>query len=78
MPDRDILDICFLMIIRITDPLAREYIESRKKAWAQHPKIETLRELERKHFVYVATPKPNLETESLVHLSLWASTPLIQ
>ena len=30
MPDRDILDICFLMIIRITDPLAREYIQSRR------------------------------------------------
>jgi hypothetical protein len=78
VPDRDILDVCFLMIIRITDPFARGYIESRKKVWAQHPEIETLRELERKHFVYVGTPKPNLETESLVHLSLWASSPLIQ
>jgi hypothetical protein len=64
VPDRDILDICFLMIIRIIDPLAREYIDSRKRAWAQHPEIETLRELERKHFGYVDTPKPSLETES--------------
>ena len=64
VPDRDILDMCFLMIIRIIEPLAREYIESRKRAWAQHPEIKTLRELEREHFVYVDTPKPNLETES--------------
>jgi hypothetical protein len=35
--DRDILDICFLMIIRIVEPLAREYIDSRKRAWARHP-----------------------------------------
>jgi hypothetical protein len=62
--DRDILDICFLMIIRIIEPLAREYIDSRKRAWAQHPEIKTLLELERKHFGYVDTPKPTLETES--------------
>ena len=62
--DRDILDMCFLMIIRIIEPLAREYIDSRKRAWAQHPEIKTLPELERKHFGYVDTPKPSLETES--------------
>jgi len=62
--DRDILDMCFVMIIRIIEPLAREYIDSRKRAWAQHPEIETLPELERKHFGYVDTPKPSLETES--------------
>ena len=65
------------MIIRVIEPFAREYIESRKKVWAQHPEIETLRELEKEHFVYVDTPKSNLETESLVHLALFASSPLI-
>jgi hypothetical protein len=46
--DRELLDICFLMIIRIIDPLAREFIDSRKSAWAQHPEIKTLGELEKK------------------------------
>jgi hypothetical protein len=53
------------MIIRIIEPLAREYIDRRKRAWAQHPEKETLPELERKHFGYVDTPKASLETESL-------------
>ena len=61
--DGELLDICFLMIIRIIDPLAREFIDSRKSAWAQHPEIKTLGELEKKHFGYLDTPKLSLETE---------------
>ena len=71
--DRDILDICFVMIIRIIESLAREYIDSRKRAWAQHPEIETLPELERKHFGYVDTPKPSLEPYPLNRPPVWAS-----
>jgi hypothetical protein len=62
--DRELLDICFLMIIRIIDPLAREFIDSRKSAWAQHPEIKTLGELEKKHFGYLDIQKLSLETAS--------------
>ena len=76
--DRDLLDICFLMITRVIEPLAGEYIDSRKRAWAQHPEMETLLELERKHFGYADRPKQSLETESLNPPSVWASLLLIQ
>ena len=62
--DGELLDICFLMIIRIIDPLARKFIDSRKSAWTQHPEIKTLGELEKKHFGYLDIQKLSLETAS--------------
>jgi hypothetical protein len=70
--DRDLLDICFLVILRTIEPLAREFLDSLKRAWALHPEIENLDELKRKHCDYkvprparvVKTPKSSLKTES--------------
>ena len=62
--DSDILEICFLMILRVIEPLADEDLKTLKAAWDLHPEIKTLLELKEKVFGYVETPKSSLETGS--------------